>query len=119
MRRPLRRGKVVIISTRAVPIHRKQFAGPGRRRRFRLVRTGALLAIIGVLRLARASRPRWRLVTGLAGFLIVVVGFNVLSGGAQEISSVLGMTLLLSALMKDARQCRLRQLGIAAARPPR
>ena len=83
------------------------------------MRTGGLLAVIMVIRLAQAVPPRWRLIAGVAGFLIEVVGFNVLSGGPQDASSILGMTLLLFALMKDAKQCSSRQVGIrAAARPP-
>jgi hypothetical protein len=110
---------VVIMSTRAVPIDRRPFGRLARRRRFRLVRTGALLGVIAVIRLAEAMRPRWRLIAGVAGFLIEVVGFNVFSGGLQDASSVLGMALLLFALMKDAKQCSSRQVGIPlAVRPP-
>jgi hypothetical protein len=120
MRRRSRHGNVVIVSTRAVPIYRQQFRRRQfRRRRFRLLRTGGLLTVIMVIRLARAAPLRWRLITGVAGFLIEVVGFNVFSGGLQEASSVVGMTLLLFALMKDAKQCSPRQVGIpAAARLP-
>jgi len=83
------------------------------------VRTGALLGVIAMIRLARTMRPRWRLIAGVAGFLIEVVGFNVFSGGMQGASSVLGMALLLFALMKDARQCSSRQASIPiAVRPP-
>jgi hypothetical protein len=114
MRRRSRRGHVVIMSTRRVPVHRQQFGRPARRRRFRLARTGALLGFIAVIRLTRITRPRWRLIAGVAGLLIEVVGFNVFSGGAQDVASVVGMTLLLAALMKDAKQCRARQVGIPA-----
>jgi uncharacterized membrane protein len=115
---------VVIMSTRAVPIHRQgfhrqEFRRLTRRRGFRPFRTAALLTVIAVMRLARAIRPRWRLITGLAGFLIEVVGFNVLSGGAQDLSSLVGMVLLLFAMMKDAKKCSSRQVGIPQAmRPP-
>jgi len=115
MRRRSRRGNVVIMSTRAVPIHRQQFGRLARRRRFRLVRTGALVGVIAVIRLAQAMRPRWRLIAGVTGFLVEVVGFNVFSGGMQHASSVLGMALLLTAMMKDAKQRSCRQLGITAA----
>jgi hypothetical protein len=103
------------MSTRTAAIERRPFGRVVRRRRFRLVRTGALLAVIAVIRLAGVMRPRWRLAAAVAGFLIEVVGFNVFSGGTQEASSVLGMALLLFALMKDARQCSSRQ---AALRSP-
>ena len=87
------------MSARA-PIHRsggQESRRPGRRRRFRGVRIGALLAVLAVIRLTQAVRPRWRLITGLTGFLIEVVGFNVFSGGMRDASSLVGMTLLLFA----------------------
>jgi len=117
MRRRSRRRNVIILSTR-VPIHRsggQESRRLVRRRRFAGARIGALLAVLAVIRLARAVRPRWRLVTGLTGFLIEVVGFNVFSGGIREASSLVGMTLLLFAMMKDARQCSGRQVGIPQA----
>jgi len=83
------------------------------------VRVGALLTVLAVIRLVRAMRPRWRLVTGLTGFLIEVFGFNMFTGGMQQASSLVGMALLLFALMKDARECGARQVGILqATRPP-
>jgi len=82
---------------------------------FRGVRIGALLAILAVIRLAQAMRPRWRLITGLTGFLIEVVGFNVFSGAMQDASSLVGMALLLFALMKDARECSARQVALPQA----
>ncbi len=107
------------MSTRAVPIHRQEFRRLTRRRGFRPFRTAALLTAIAVMRLAQAMRPRWRLIAGLAGFLIEVVGFNVLSGGAQDLSSLMGTGLLLFAMMKDARRCSSRQTAILQAmRPP-
>ncbi|MDQ2814253.1 MAG: hypothetical protein M3Z75_20890 [Actinomycetota bacterium] len=107
------------MSTRAVPIHRQEFRRLARRGRFRPFRAAALLTAVAVIRLAQAMRPRWRLITGLAGFLTEVLGFNVLSGGARDLSSLLGMGLLLFAMMKDARSCSSRQAGIPqATRPP-
>ena len=64
------------------------------------MRIGALVAVLAVIWLAQAMRPRWRLVTGLAGFLIEVVRLNLFSGGMRDASSLVGMTLLLFALMK-------------------
>jgi hypothetical protein len=109
-----RRANVIIMSTRA-PIHRsggQESRRLARRRRLRGARIGALLAVLAAIRLARAARPRWRLITGLTGFLIEVVGFNVFSGGMRDASSLVGMTLLLFAMMKDARQCNGRRAGI-------
>jgi hypothetical protein len=117
MRRRSRRGNVVIMSARA-PIYRsggQESRRLARRRRFRGVRIGALLTVLAVIRLARSVRPRWRLITGLTGFLIEVVGFNVFSGGMRDASSLAGMALLLFAMMKDARQCSGRQVGIPQA----
>jgi hypothetical protein len=117
MKRRSRRGNVIIRSTR-VPIHRsggQESRRLARRRRFRGVRIGALLTVLAVVRLAQVMRPRWRLITGLTGFLIEVLGFNLFSGGMQEASSLVGMALLLFALMKDARQCSGRQVGIPQA----
>ena len=79
------------------------------------MRIGALLAVVAVIRLAQAMRPRWRLIIGLAGLATEVVGFNVFNGGVQDVSSLLGMTLLLFAMMKDARRCSGRQVGIPQA----
>jgi hypothetical protein len=117
MRRRSRRRNVIIMSTRA-PIHRSRGQDPrrlARRRRLRGVRIGALLTVLAVTGLARAARPRWRLITGLTGFVIEVVGFNLFSGGMRDASSLVGMTLLLFAMMKDARQCSGRQVGIPQA----
>jgi hypothetical protein len=49
------------------------------RRIHRFIRTGALLMVIGLMRLARAVRPRWRLL--LAGGVLTVVGLMLRSGG--------------------------------------
>jgi hypothetical protein len=54
------------------------------RRIRRRIRTGALLMIIGVMRLARAARPRWRPL--LAG--------GVLTGGGVVAAVVWGLVLL-------------------------
>ena len=121
MRRRSRRRNVIIISTRA-PIHRsggQESRRLARRRGFAGLRIGALLAVLAVIRLAQAMRPRRRLITGLTGFLIEVLGFNMFSGGMQDASSLAGMALLLFALMKDARECSAREMGIPqATRPP-
>ncbi len=83
------------------------------------MRIGALLAVLAVIRLTQAIRPRWRPIVGLTGFGVEVFGFNLLSGGQQEASSLVGMTLLLFALMKDAGRARSRQASILyAMRPP-
>ncbi len=112
---------MIIISNRP-PIRRpgvQESRPPARRRRLRGVRIGVLLAIFAVIRLTQAIRPRWRPVVGLTGFGVEVFGFNLLSGGMQDASSLVGMTLLLFALMKDAGRASSRQASILyAMRPP-
>ena len=46
----------------------------------RWVRTGALLAIIGLVNLARTVRTRWRLTLSLAGVVLTVAGVMLPSG---------------------------------------
>jgi hypothetical protein len=48
------------------------------RRIYRFIRTGALLTVIGLRRLAHAVRPRWRPL--LAGAVLTVVGLMLRSG---------------------------------------
>ena len=48
------------------------------RRIHRFIRTGTLLIAIGLMRLARAVRPRWRLL--LTGMVLTVVGLMLRSG---------------------------------------
>lgn len=64
----------------------------------RLVRTGrvgALLAVIGLVHLARAVRTRWRLTLSLAGVVLTVAGV-VLSSGVIIIA---GLVVFLVALL--------------------
>jgi hypothetical protein len=63
------------------------------------MRTGVLLAILGVMRLAAATRPRWRPL--LAGVVLTAAGV-VLRDGAAGIVMIPGMLFLLSALLTPA-----------------
>ncbi len=65
-------------------------------RRFRgALRTGALLAVIGLIRLACLARARWRLAFGLSGTVLAAVGVMLSSAAAL----VPGIVVLLVALL--------------------
>jgi membrane-bound ClpP family serine protease len=55
------------------------------------LRSGALLTVMGIVRLARAMRARWRSVLLITGTPLVVIGAMLPSGGAF----VLGLLVLL------------------------
>lgn len=84
----------------------------------RLVRTGALLALIGLMGLARAIRPRWRPL--LAGVALTVAGL-IVRGSAWDVVLLLGLLLLLSAplvpVSPDAGQRRLERELAAYSTP--
>ena len=69
------------------------------RRIHRWIHTGALLMIIGVMRLARAARPRWRPL--LAGG--VLTGFGVVAGVVWGLVLLPGLLFLVSAALVPAR----------------
>ena len=79
--RPHRRN-LVVWSSSAGPAGRYgalRFTRPGPDRRIRRsIRTGALLTVIGLVRLARAMRARWRPL--LSGTVLTVAGFIMRSG---------------------------------------
>ena len=90
---------------------RRTGARPARLSRIRWwLRTGALLTILGVLRLARTVRARWEPVCLLAGFLITVTGFALPAGGGIFI---LGVLVLIVTLLKgiSAQQHRRNPAG--------
>ena len=88
LRRSHRRN-VILLSTRAESGPRRRGSPAGRR--FRFVRTGALLTVIGVLRLARMARTRWRISLGLCGVLLEVLGHSVFTGPAGGAAGLLGL----------------------------
>ena len=97
-RRPL-----VLLSTRAVPpVGPRPGVRRARRRRFRLVRTGLLLAVLGSVRLARAARWHWRISLGLGGLLLEILGHSVLAGPVRGAADLLGLVLILTAVLKSA-----------------
>ena len=77
---------------------------PTRARRIRWwLRTGALLVIIGVMRLARTARTRWEPVSLFAGALLTAVGYLVPSVGG---AFFLGLLVLSVALLKGIKAQR-------------
>jgi hypothetical protein len=107
--RPRRRNLVVWTSS-DVP-GRSWAWRPARPRRIRWwLRTGALLAIIGVVRLARITRARWEPVSLSAGTLLMVIGFAL---PAAFVTFFLGMLVLLVTLLKGVAS-KSRPTGQAA-----
>jgi hypothetical protein len=94
-----RRRNLVLLSTRAVPV--AAGARLARRRRFRFMRTGALLAIIGVLRLARTARSRWRISLVLCGVLLEILGHTVCTGVTRGAADLLGLVFVTFAVLKS------------------
>ncbi len=71
---------------------------PARPRRVRWwLRTGALLALIGAVRLARATRARWEPVSLVVGVALAVIGFAV---PPAFMAFLLGVVILVIALLR-------------------
>jgi hypothetical protein len=71
---------------------------PGRPRRIRWwLRTTSLLAIIGVMRLARTARARWEPVSLTIGTALVAIGFTL---PAAVVAFPVGTVILVVALIK-------------------
>ena len=78
---------------------------PSRSKRIRWwLRTGALLAVVGVLRLARNTRARWEPVSLLAGALLMVIGFMLPAFAGAFLLGVLVLTVTLLKGIKDQRR---------------
>jgi hypothetical protein len=93
-----RRRNLVLLSTRGVPpLALRHRMRPARRRRFGAMRTGFLLAVIGVTRLVRAARAHWRVSLGLAGLLLEILGHSVLPAPV----GFAGLLVLLTAVLKS------------------
>ena len=96
MRLRPRRGNLIVWSSSDVP-GRSWAWRPARPRRIRWwLRTGALLAVIGVMRLARAARTRWEPVSLGVGALLMVIGFV---WPAAYVAFFVGMLVLLVTLL--------------------
>lgn len=96
MRLRARRRNLVVWSSSAGFDHRVsiRLGRPGRFRR--LTRTGALLIVVGLVRLARAVRPRWWQLLG--GVACTVAGV-ILRSGTWSIVLLPGLLLLLYCLL--------------------
>ncbi len=66
------------------------------------MRTGALLTVIGVMRLAQIARSHWRISLGLSGVLLEVLGHSLFTGPAMGAAGLLGLAAILVALLKSA-----------------
>jgi hypothetical protein len=111
-----RRRNLVVLSTRAVSPRAVSLPGPRRpaqairrpartvrRRRFRLARTGVLLAVIGTARLARTARAHWRVSLTLCGLLLEIARHSALAGPARGAADLAGMVIILTAVLKSGR----------------
>jgi hypothetical protein len=103
-----RRRNLVVWGSSAVPAGRSRAparpraARPARASRIRWwLRIGALLVIIGILRLGRTARARWEPLSLLAGTLLTVTGL-VLPAVAGAF--LLGLLVLIVTLLKGIRQ---------------
>ena len=100
--RPRRRNLVVWSSTavavgRSGGVSHPRGARPARMRRIRWwFRTGALLVVLGALRLARTARVRWEPVSLLVGALITAAGFAIPAVGW---AFLLGLLVLIGTLL--------------------
>jgi len=107
MRLRPRRRKIIVVNSRAVPAHApgvRDSTGLARtrtRRRFRLLRVGALLVVLAAMRFAGTMRTCWRLSIGLAGLLLEIIGITLFSGSAQSAADFAGMVVILYALLRN------------------
>jgi len=78
---------------------------PARARRIRWrLRTGALLMVLGVLRLARTARARWEPVSLIAGALVTLAGLMLSAAGAF----FAGLLIFIVTLLKGIKEQRER-----------
>jgi hypothetical protein len=98
MRLRPRRGNLVIWSSSGGPDGGSWAWRPARARRIRWwLRTGTLLALMGVVRLARTARIRWEPVFLGVGVTLVVIGFAL---PAAWLAFLFGLLVLVVTLLK-------------------
>ena len=116
-----RRRNLVVLSTRAVPVppprarESTRLARTRTRRRFGLLRIGALLAVVAAIRLVRTMRTCWRLSASLAGVLLQIIGITLFSGPAQSAADFAGMGLILFALLRNTGPASDRSAAVPQA----
>ena len=105
------RPSLVVWSSSAVPAGESGGLGspkgtrPTRARRIRWwLRTGALLMVIGVLRLARTARTRWEPVSLFAGALLTMAGFMLPAAAGAFFPGLLGLIVALLKGIKEQRE---------------
>jgi len=109
-----RRRTLTLLSTRPAP-GVQPGARLARRRRFRFARTGALLAVVGLLRLARTARVRWRISLACCGVLLEVLGHSVLAGPARGAADLLGLVVVIVAVPKSEGPAEDRRRAVPQA----
>ena len=84
------------------------------------MRIGALLTLMGVVRLAQIARSRLRISLGLSGALLEVLGLAVFAGEARGPADFIGLVAVLFALLKgtDPASGRDDAMPQVAWRPP-
>ena len=104
MRRRARRRHIVVWSQSVGPADWYGASRPARVTRAgrlrRCIRLGALLAVVGLMRLARGERARWRPL--LAGVALVVAGIMLRSGTWSALLLVGFWYLLYALLIRDS-----------------
>ena len=98
MRLRPRRGNVVVVwSSSAAPHGSGAWRRSARPRRMRrCLRIGVLLALIGVMRLARGTRAHWEPVLVGTGVVLAVIGYAV---PAAFVAFLIGLVIMVVALL--------------------
>lgn len=94
---------LVVWSSRGTPEPPRRVR-PGRIRR--RLRTGALLALVGLVWLARTARSRWQRTVGLTGGALAMIGVTLPSGAVLVAGIVVLLVTLLLPSDPDSRSGR-------------